>query len=58
MPVGTLNPMEGVPSADSQPSSSLTAVVSTATVTDALPAGLVTNPLEIIRDDESPTKKP
>jgi hypothetical protein len=58
MPVGTLNPMEGVPSADSQPSSSLTAVVSTATVTDALPAGLVTNPLEIIRDDESPTKNP
>ena len=57
MPVGTLTPMEGTPSEESPYASSLTAVVPTVTVTDALPAGLVTNPLEIIRDDETPPKE-
>ena len=57
MPVGTLTPMEGTPSEESPYASSLTAVVPTVTVTDALPAGLVTNPLEIIRDDDTPPKQ-
>jgi hypothetical protein len=56
IPFGSLTPMEATPSEESPYSSSLTAVVPTVTVTDALPAGLVTNPLEVIRDDDIPPK--
>ena len=51
MLVGELTPMEGVPLEYTPPHPSITAIVPTATVTAELPAGLVTNPLEIIRDE-------
>ena len=58
MLVGELTPMEGVPMEQHPPHPSITAIVPTATVTDALPAGLVTNPLEIIRDEYPSAEKP
>ncbi len=48
--IGELAPMEGIHNLQNVPNPSLTAVVRTVSVTDALPAGLVTNPLEVIPD--------
>ncbi|MFM2309998.1 MAG: hypothetical protein RLY87_2120 [Chloroflexota bacterium] len=58
MPVGELMPMIGTPQEHTPLHPSITAVVPTATVTDELPAGLVTNPLEIVRDEERSAERP
>lgn len=58
MPVGELMPMVGTPQEHAPIHPSITAVVPTATVTDELPAGLVTNPLEIVRDEQPDAGRP
>ena len=61
MTIGDLTPIDGIPSEHDLLHPSITGVVPTATDTDALPVGMVTNPLDVIDDammrDNTPTER-
>lgn len=58
MTIGDLTPIDGIPSEQDLLHPSITAVVPTATDTDALPVGMVTNPLDVIDDRLSSSGRP